>query len=83
MNCGEGALTKHPETVKYRRPRLFVMTLRYSRRNFRKVVWKSSAEIWARLYEEAVTRLDAQGGDDSGAGSRLTQAHELIRPTDD
>ena len=29
------------------------MTLRYSRRSFRKVVWKSSSEIWARLHEEA------------------------------
>jgi hypothetical protein len=35
------------------RPRLFVMTLRYSRRAFRKVVWNSSQEIWARLHEEA------------------------------
>jgi transposase len=32
---------------------LFVMTLRYSRRSFRRVVWKSSQEIWARLHEEA------------------------------
>ncbi len=29
------------------------MTLRYSRRSFRKVVWKSSTETWARLHEEA------------------------------
>ncbi len=53
VDYGEGALTKHPVTGKYRRPRLFVMTLRYSRRSFRKVVWKSSAETWARLHEEA------------------------------
>jgi len=30
-----------------------VMTLRYSRRSFRRVVWKSSQETWARLHEEA------------------------------
>jgi transposase len=53
VDYGEGALTRHPVTGNYRRPRLFVMTLRYSRRSFRKVVWKSSAETWARLHEEA------------------------------
>ncbi len=29
------------------------MTLRYSRRSFRRVVWKSSQETWARLHEDA------------------------------
>jgi len=53
VDYGEGALTRHPVTGNYRRPRLFVMTLRYSRRSFRKVVWKSSSETWARLHEEA------------------------------
>jgi transposase len=51
VDYGEGALTLH--NGRYRRPRLFVMTLRYSRRSFRKVVWKSSTETWARLHEEA------------------------------
>ena len=53
VDYGEGALTRHPNSGRYRRPRLFVMTLRYSRRSFRKVVWKSSSEVWARLHEEA------------------------------
>jgi transposase len=53
VDYGEGALTRHPMTGNYRRPRLFVMTLRYSRRSFRNVVWKSSTETWARLHEEA------------------------------
>ena len=53
VDYGEGALTRHPTSGRYRRPRLFVMTLRYSRRSFRRVVWKSSQEIWARLHEEA------------------------------
>ncbi len=52
VDYGQGAMAMHP-TGKYRRPRLFVMTLKYSRRSFRKVVWKSSQEIWARLHEEA------------------------------
>ena len=29
------------------------MTLRYSRRSFRQVVWNSSSEVWARLHEQA------------------------------
>jgi transposase len=53
VDYGEGALTRHPSSGRYRRPRLFVMTLRYSRRSFRQVVWKSSSEVWARLHEQA------------------------------
>ena len=53
VDYGEGALTRYPGTDRYRRPRLFVMTLRYSRRSFRRVVWKSSQETWANLHEQA------------------------------
>ena len=53
VDYGEGALTRVPGTERFRKPRLFVMTLRYSRRSFRRVVWKSSQETWARLHEEA------------------------------
>jgi transposase len=53
VDYGQGAKTRHPKTGKMRRPRLFVMTLRYSRRSFRKTVWNSSKEEWARLHEEA------------------------------
>ena len=53
VDYGEGALTLYPGSSRYRKPRLFVMTLRYSRRSFRRVVWKSSSEVWARLHEEA------------------------------
>ena len=52
VDYGTGALTR-TANGKYRRPRLFVMTLKYSRRSFRKVVWKSSKEVWAKLHEEA------------------------------
>lgn len=52
VDYGTGAPTLH-ESGKYRRPRLYVMTLKYSGRAFRKVVWKSSQEIWCRLHEEA------------------------------
>jgi transposase len=52
VDYGQGAKTLHP-SGKYRRPRLFIMTLKYSRRAFRKVVWKSSRQVWAKLHEEA------------------------------
>ncbi len=53
VDYGEGAPTRIPGSDRYRRPRLFVMTLRYSRRCFRRVVWKSSQETWAQLHEQA------------------------------
>ncbi len=52
VDYGQGAPTLHP-SGKYRRPRLFIMTLKYSGRAFRKVVWNSSKETWCRLHEEA------------------------------
>lgn len=52
VDYGKGAPTLYTNG-KYRRPRLFVMTLKYSGRAFRKVVWKSSQETWAKLHEEA------------------------------
>ena len=53
VDYGEGALTLVPGSARYRKPRLFVMTLRFSRRSFRRVVWKSSKEVWAQLHEQA------------------------------
>lgn len=53
VDYGEGALTKHPQTEKYRKPRLFVMSLGCSRHAFRKTVWKSSKETWCELHEAA------------------------------
>jgi transposase len=52
VDYGQGALTR-AANGKYRRPYLFVMTLKYSGKSFRKVVWKTSQEIWAQLHEEA------------------------------
>jgi transposase len=53
VDYGEGALTRVPGTERYRRPRLFVATLRYSRRSFRRVVWHSGQQVWAELHEQA------------------------------
>jgi DNA replication protein DnaC len=61
VDYGEGALTRDPRTGKYRRPRLFVMTLGSSRHAFRKTVWNSSTEVWCRLHEEAFAYFGASG----------------------
>lgn len=53
VDYGEGAPTLVPGTSRYRKPRLFVATLRYSRRSFRRVVWKSGQQVWAELHEQA------------------------------
>ena len=53
VDYGEGAPTRVLGTTRYRKPRLFVATLRYSRRSYRRVVWKSSQQTWARLHEQA------------------------------
>jgi transposase len=52
VDFGQGAPTRMANG-KYRRPWLFVMTLKYSGKAFRKVVWKADQESWARLHEEA------------------------------
>jgi transposase len=37
----------------YRRPYLFVMTLKFSGKSFRKCAWKADQQTWSRLHEEA------------------------------
>ena len=53
VDYGEGAPTRVPGKDSYRKPRLFVATLRYSRRSYRRVVWNSGQETWAKLHEQA------------------------------
>jgi transposase len=57
VDYGEGPMVRHPETGKYRRTRLFVLTLGYSRKSVRLLTWKSSTKIWAELHERAFRRL--------------------------
>jgi hypothetical protein len=56
VDFGLGALTRY-SNGKYRRPYLFVMSLKYSGKAFRKVVWKADQQSWARLHEEAFRAL--------------------------
>jgi len=48
---------RDPHTSKYRRTRLFVLTLGYSRKSVRLLVFRSSSQIWAELHEKAFRRL--------------------------
>jgi transposase len=57
VDYGDGPMVRSPETGKYRRTRLFVLTLAYSRKAVRLLTWKSSAPIWAELHERAFRRL--------------------------
>ena len=52
VDYGQGAPTRLP-SGKVKRPALFVMTLKYSGKSFRKVVWKTDQAVWAQLHEEA------------------------------
>jgi len=52
VDYGQGAWTDY-KNGKLKRPYLFVMTLKFSGKSFRKVVWKTSQQVWARLHEEA------------------------------
>ncbi len=57
VDYGDGPMVRHPATGKYRRTRLFVLTLGYSRKAVRLLVWHSSAQTWAELHEQAFRRL--------------------------
>jgi transposase len=57
VDYGLGPMVRHPDTGKYRRTRLFVFTLGYSRKAVRLLTFKSSARIWAELHERTFRRL--------------------------
>ena len=57
VDYGSGPMVRDPPTGKYRRTRLFVLTLGYSRKCVRLLVFRSSMRIWAELHEKAFRRL--------------------------
>jgi transposase len=57
VDSGGGPMVRDPQTGKYRRTRLFVMTLGYSRKAARLLVFRSSTRTWAELHESAFRRL--------------------------
>ena len=57
VDYGSGPMVRDPQSGKYRRTRLFVLTLGYSRKSVRLLSFRSSARIWAELHEKAFRRL--------------------------
>jgi len=57
VDYGSGPMVREPQSSKYRRTRLFVLTLGYSRKAVRLLVFRSSTRIWAELHEKAFRRL--------------------------
>jgi transposase len=57
VDYGEGPMVRDAQSGKYRRTRLFVLTLGYSRKSVRLLVFRSSSQIWAELHEKAFRRL--------------------------
>jgi transposase len=57
VDYGTGPMVRGPDRGKYRRTRLFVLTLGCSRKCVRLLVFKSSTREWAELHEKAFRRL--------------------------
>ena len=57
VDYGAGPMVRDPHSGKYRRTRLFVLTLGFSRKSVRLIVFGSSSQIWAELHEKAFRRL--------------------------
>jgi transposase len=57
VDYGAGPMVRDPQSGKYRRTRLFVMTLGYSRKAIRLLLFRSSTRTWAELHETAFRRL--------------------------
>ena len=71
VDYGTGPMVRDPDSGKYRRTRLFVMTLGYSRKSVRLLVFKSSSRVWAELHEKAFRRL--------GGSTRIVVSGQLAR----
>jgi len=57
VDYGSGPMVRDPQSGRYRRTRLFVLTLGYSRKAVRLLTFQSSTRTWAELHEQAFRRL--------------------------
>ena len=57
VDYGSGPMVRDPHSGKYRRTRLFVLTLGYSRKSVRWLVFRSSSRTWAELHEKSFRKL--------------------------
>ena len=57
VDYGTGPLVRDPQTGKYRRTRLFVFTLGFSRKCVRLLSFQSSSRLWSEFHETAFRRI--------------------------
>jgi transposase len=57
VDYGTGPMVRDPVSGRYRRARMFVLTLGYSRKCVRLLTFRSSTRIWVELHERAFRRL--------------------------
>lgn len=57
VDYGTGPMVRDPQTGKYHRTRLFVLTLGFSRKCVRLLCFQSSTRTWAELHEQSFRRL--------------------------
>jgi transposase len=57
VDYGAGPMVRDPHSGRYRRTRLFVLTLGYSRKCIRILTFQSTTRTWAELHEQAFRRL--------------------------
>jgi transposase len=57
VDYGDGPMVRDAESGKYRRVRLFLLTLGFSRKSVRLLTPRSSSRIWCELHEQAFRRL--------------------------
>jgi transposase len=57
VDYGTGPMVRDTHTGRYRRTRLFVLTLGFSRKCVRLITFQSGTRIWAELHERAFRRL--------------------------
>jgi len=57
VDYGAGPMVRDPANGHYRRARMFVLTLGYSRKSVRLLTFRSSARTWVDLHERAFRRL--------------------------
>ncbi|EQD38956.1 Integrase catalytic region, partial [mine drainage metagenome] len=55
VDYGTGPMVRDPDSRKYRRTRLFVLTLGCSRKCVRLLAFKSSTRVWAELAREGIS----------------------------
>jgi hypothetical protein len=56
VDYGDGPMVRDPAIGRYRRTRLFVLTLGHSRKSAHLLTWRLSGQIWAELNERAFRR---------------------------